>query len=189
MAYVERYRAECAHGIDQQLAALLRGCCGDLFDWVENPRARFAMHGDDVRDARIGVEHAFDFVAARRQVVAFVEHRVTAAQIAERGRDALAVGAVGQHECVSVARDQAAEHGFDAVAPTPLQRHAIVVARGVAGDLEQAAAQLRRHRAEIAVPRSPVAQHRFLGRERRGERSRRQQIRLAFGGGRARGNG
>ncbi len=147
------------------------------------------MHGDDVRDARIGVEHAFDFVAARRQVVAFIEDRVAAAQIVERCRDALAVGAIGEHQRMSVAWDQAPEHGLDAVTPTTLQRHTIVVACSVAGDLEQAAAQQRRHRAEIAVPRSPVAQHRLLRRERRGERPRRQQIRLAFGGGRARGNG
>jgi hypothetical protein len=138
--------------------------------------------------SQIGVQHAFDFGAARWQVVAFVEHRAGAAQVAERGRDALAVRAVGEHERMAVARQEAAQHRLDAIAAAALQRHAVVFAGGITRDFQQARAQLRGHRPEVAIPRAPVAQHRLPGRERGGERPWRQQIRFAAGRRGARGD-
>jgi len=164
LPHVERHRAECAHRIDQQLAAFLRDDGCDFVERIQNAGTRLAMDRHYMRDARVGIEHARHFDAARRQIVALVEQRARAAEIFERRGRALAVRTVREHERVAVARNQATEHRFDAVAAAALQRHAVVVARGVSCDLQQARAQLRGHRAEVAVPRAPVAQHRLLRR-------------------------
>ena len=137
------------------------------------------MDDDDMGDRGVGVERGGDFGAARRHVVALVDERVGAAEVVERLRDALAVGAVGEHQRLAVAGDERGEHRFDHEGAAALHRDAVEFAAVIAGHLDEASPHLGGHRAEIAVPGPPVAQHRLLDGARGGQRAGGEQERLA----------
>ena len=94
-------------------------------------------------------------------------------QFGQAGK-ALAVGAVDRAPGHGRARDQGVDRRLDRKRATALHGHAHVRCFGV-DDRRQALAHARGHGIEVAVPGTPVAQHRGLGRERGRQRTRRQQ--------------
>ena len=120
-------RAERAHGVDDEAAcravATTSAISGsglrmpvDVSQWISA----------DVRDRRIGVEHARDVGGGGRHVVRGLERRQLAAHHFGELRQALAVGAVDQHQHVAVARHQRVDRSLDRERAAALQRNADV---------------------------------------------------------------
>ncbi len=136
------------------------------------------MNQADVRDRRVRREQPLDVGGGRGYVLGRLERRHAAPHHLRELREALAVGAVDQDEQVAVARDERVDRALDREGAAALHRHAHV--RALAGhDVEQALAHDVRDRVEVRIPRPPVAQHRHPRRQRRGQRTWREQDRVA----------
>ena len=85
----------------------------------------------DVRDRGVLRQRAVDVVGRRRHVVGGLEGRAAPAQHPGQSCQALAVGAVDQHQHVAVARHQRVDGGLDRERAAALQRHADVRVGGV----------------------------------------------------------
>ena len=182
---VERHRArvdgdrrERAHRIDDQALAVPRDHRRDLRQRIEDAGRRLAVDQADVRDRRVGGEQPVDVLRRRRHVLGGLERREPAAHHPGELREARAVRAVDQHQHVTVARHQRVDRRLDRKRAAALHRHADVRPFAV-DDGEELAPHVGGHRVERVVPRAPVAQHRRLGRQRRGERARREQDGIA----------
>ena len=64
---------------------------------------------------RIFGQSVCDVIAARREIIAFVDQGVGAVQVSHSLCRAQAVGAVGEHQNFSVFWHEGSEHRFDAI--------------------------------------------------------------------------
>jgi hypothetical protein len=163
-------RTEGAHGIDDESLVVPRAHGGDFRKRIEDAGTGLAMHLRDMGDARIHLERAFEHGRRRLAVLREIDRRVLAAEVAKDLDDPLAVRAVVRHEHLAIARDEVCERGLHREGAATLQGDAHVRG-GAVHDVEQVLADGCRHRVERLVPRSPVAQHRLLGRERGRQRA------------------
>ncbi len=126
---VDRERAESAHGVDQEMAAMPGGDLGDRLDRIEDAGRRLAVDDRDMADRRIVGETAVERGRIDRLILGPVDRGDGAA---DHGRDrphARPVGAVDKLEEFSVARNERPDRGFDGEGAGPLHRDAMPVVR------------------------------------------------------------
>ncbi|MNZ67629.1 hypothetical protein D3C78_858840 [compost metagenome] len=148
---------------------------GDLPERVENARAGLAVDQEHRGDVRVVTQQLVDLLRLRRQVVALVQADVGAPEVVEGLPGALAVGAVHQHQRLAVARHRGGQRRLDGEGAAALHGHADIAVVLHPGHRHQLATDLGGDLVELAVPRTPVAQHGLLGGQRGGQRARGQQ--------------
>ena len=171
---IDGKRSERAHGVDDEPFSTALDRCRDLRQWIENAGRGFAVNQTHMGDARVGIECSRDVGDADRLVVWGFDDGQMASHHLGQACHALAVGAVHQCQQVPVPWNQRVDGGLDGERAASLHGHAHVAGRAV-DDRGKPLANACCHSIEVAVPGTPVAQHRRFGRERRGQRSRGQE--------------
>ena len=179
-AGVERDRPERAHRVDDQAAPVPRGHGGDLGERVEHARGGFAVDHRDVRDPAVGGERRIERRGVVGHVLGSLDRGAGAAHDLADAGDALAVGAVHQHQHLAVAGKQRADRRLDGEGAASLDRHANMSAF-TPGEGDEPLAHAGVEGDEFGVARAPVAHHRSLGLVRRGQRSGGEQERFVAG--------
>ncbi|MNM81173.1 hypothetical protein D3C81_931650 [compost metagenome] len=167
-ARIDLDRAERTHRIDDQSLAQPLAQRGDLRQRVQHAGAGLAMHLSHVRDRRVARQRLLDQRGRGRLVFGDGQFHAGAAQHLADLQDALAVRAVLRHQYLAVAGHHVGDGRFHGKGAAALHWHAHMGAFAV-DDAHQVIAQAARDAVEAGVPRSPVAQHGLLGRERGGE--------------------
>ncbi|MNP29177.1 hypothetical protein D3C76_1221870 [compost metagenome] len=158
---------------------------GDGFQRVEDAGAGLAVDQRDVGDFRIGLQQALDVGGGGRHVFFGFKGAELAADDLADLRQALAVGAVDQHQDLAITRHQGTDRGFHGEGAAALQRYAGVGFLAT-DDVQQAAAHAGSQLVEIVVPGAPVHQHRPAGAVGSGQRTGGQQDGSALGNGHSR---
>ena len=139
-ARIDGDRPEAAHRVDDEAAAALGHRRGDFGQRIEDPGRRLAMDERDVGDRGVGVEQPRDRPSRLgARLTAVSNGRELAAQHFGQSRQALAVGAVDQHQYMAIARDEGVDRRFDRERAAALHGHAHVRGFGV-DDCRQALA-------------------------------------------------
>ncbi len=123
----------------------------DVRQRVENAGAGFAVDQRDVSDRRVGVQQAVDVGGGSGFVFSGFEGAEVAAEHFADLRQALAVGAVDQHQYLAVARHEGANGRFDGKGAAALQGHAVVAVGGVQ-DRQQLCADAGGQLVEAVIP-------------------------------------
>ena len=122
LARIDLERAEGAHGIDQQAAAVARDDLRHLGDGIEDARRGLAVDGEDVADRLVVAEHPVEPRQVGRRVLRRFERcRGAAGDLGDLER-ALAVGAVDQHQQLAALRHEARDHRLDGEGAGALHR-------------------------------------------------------------------
>ena len=171
-----------------------RNSLSNVGEGVQDSGRCLAMYQSDMRDRGIACEQTFDVLRGRADVVGRFEYGEFAAHhLGELGHP-LAVRAVDQDEHMTIARHQRINSRFDGKSAATLHRYADMRAVRL-NHAKELFPHLARHGIEVRIPRTPVAQHRRLGLQRRGQWTGGQQNRIAgkvrhqwtFEGARSRG--
>ncbi|MCY1406346.1 hypothetical protein D9M71_216080 [compost metagenome] len=176
LAGVNRQGAEGTHGVDDQALAVLGNDLGDLWQRIEDAGTGFAMNQRHMGDAAVGAQQAVDIGGGGGLVFSGFEGAVCTPQhFADLGQ-ALAVGAVDQHQDLAVAGDQRADGCFHGEGAAALQGNAMVAGSTV-DDGQQLLADTGGQLVEGVIPRPPIHQHRLPSAQRSGQWARGQQDR------------
>jgi hypothetical protein len=169
---IEGHSAEAAHGVDDELAAVIAHDAADRFDGVEDAGGGLAVDDGDVGDRRVSGQSAGNCDWVGRSVLSGSDHCCgDAGNLGDAG-DALAVSSVGEDEEAPARRDRDGDDGFHRVGAAAWHEHRRENGRRYLGQIEKTLSDGCHKSYEISVARAGIPEHRLLHRRARGQRAR-----------------